>query len=157
MPENGSDTKEKVLVVDDEADIVVLCRANLEYEGFTVLEARDGREALEMVKREHPDAIVLDIMMPRLSGWEVLTAIRADPSTADLPIVLLTGKVGDEDQIRGWSSGASDYIAKPFNPMGLARAVKAALQRTQPEFAEQRRRRILDSLQLKSRFTIEER
>jgi DNA-binding response OmpR family regulator len=108
-----------VLVVDDEADVRTLCKVNLEYEGYRVIEAADGIEALEIVKTDTPDVILLDLMMPNLDGWEVLRRLREDSSTAGIPVLLLTAKADQESQLHGWESGIADYVTKPFNQVTL--------------------------------------
>src|ERR1035437_7727467 len=105
----------KILVVDDERHIVRLVQVNLEKAGYTVLTAYDGVEALEQVAKEKPDMIVLDVMMPRLDGFEVLKKLQADAGTRDIPVIMLTAKAQDADIFRGWSSGVSSYLTKPFN------------------------------------------
>ena len=137
----------KVLVVDDEADVLLLCRVNLEFEGYEVLEASDGEEAMRKVVSERPDVVLLDVMMPRMDGWQVLAALKADPQTAEIPVVMLTAKVQDQDQIRGWSGGAADYITKPFSPLSLSQVLENVLK-NDPEEEERRRRMILEKLQL---------
>ena len=116
----------KVLVVDDEAEIRDLCRVNLEFAGHEVSEAGNGAEAIDLLERDRPDFVFLDLMMPEVDGWEVLRSIRTNEDTADLPVVLLTARGTDEDQIRGWEQGIFDYIVKPFNPLGLAEWVEQA-------------------------------
>ncbi len=137
----------KVLVVDDEADVLLLCRVNLEFEGYEVVEAGDGEEAMQKVRQYDPDVILLDVMMPKMDGWQVLAALKADPETADIPVVMLTAKVQDQDQIRGWSGGAADYITKPFSPLALSQVLENVLS-NDPEEEERRRRMILEKLQL---------
>lgn len=136
----------KVLVVDDESEIRDLCRVNLEFAGHEVVEAAGGGQALEYLGRERPDFVFLDLMMPDVDGWEVLHALRTDPRTEDVPVVLLTARAGDEDEIRGWEEGIFDYIVKPFNPLGLADWVSQAYDATDEGFAERRRRRRLEQL-----------
>ena len=139
--------KRKVLVVDDEADVLLLCRVNLEFEGYEVVEAGDGEEAMRKVREHEPDVILLDVMMPKMDGWQVLAALKAEPETADIPVVMLTAKVQDQDQIRGWSGGAADYITKPFSPLALSQVLENVLT-NDPEEEERRRRMILEKLQL---------
>src|SRR5699024_1851965 len=98
----------KVLTVDDEPDVLLLCRVNLEFEGYEVVEASDGEEAMHKLREERPDVVLLDVMMPKMDGWQVLRAIKADEEVAATPVVMLTAKVQDQDQIRGWSEGAAD-------------------------------------------------
>jgi DNA-binding response OmpR family regulator len=132
-------------VVDDQPDIRLMCRVNLQLEGYEVLEAGDGDAGLEKVRTEHPDLVLLDVMMPGLDGWQFMEAIKADPKTAEVPIVLLTARVQREDEIRGWLSGAADYLPKPFNPSTLTEVVRRTLL---SEHAEDRRRRALDKLSI---------
>lgn len=136
-----------VLVVDDEPDVLLLCRVNLEFEGYRVLEAADGQRAMERLAEERPDAVLLDVMMPNMDGWEVLSAIKSDPELEHIPVVMLTAKVQDQDQIRGWSSGAAEYITKPFSPLALSQVLQDVLSNDREE-EERRRRLILDKLQL---------
>ena len=138
----------RVLVVDDEPEIRELCRVNLEFEGFEVLEAPNGFEALQIVREQHPDLVFLDLMMPGMDGWDVLRAIKEDDSTAHIPVILLTAKSGEEDQMRGWQEGILEYVSKPFNPLSLAEWAGRALQPRDPEDDAERRRRILEQLRL---------
>ncbi len=139
--------RHKVLVVDDEPDVLLLCRVNLEFEGYEVIEARDGEEAMERVAEDDPDVILLDVMMPKMDGWQVLSALKSDPTTANIPVVMLTAKVQDQDQIRGWTAGAAEYITKPFSPLSLSQVLQNALE-SDPEEEERRRRQIIEKLQL---------
>lgn len=136
----------KILIVDDEPDVLMLCRVNLEFEGYQVLEASDGEEALEVLGRERVDLVLLDVMMPGLDGWEVLASIKERPQTADIPVIMLTAKAQDRDQIRGWSEGAHDYVTKPFNPIALSETVRRALQPLTPQERERRRGEMLRKL-----------
>ncbi|MEX0706170.1 MAG: response regulator [Nitriliruptoraceae bacterium] len=138
---------QKVLVVDDEPDVLLLCRVNLEFEGYEVIEAADGEQALERIRQDRPDVVLLDVMMPRKDGWQVLTEVKEDPELREIPIVMLTAKVQDQDQIRGWSAGAADYITKPFSPLALSQVLQDVLSTT-PEEEERRRQMILEKLQL---------
>lgn len=137
----------KVLVVDDEPDVLLLCRVNLEFEGYEVVEASDGQQAMEKVGEHRPDVILLDVMMPRMDGWQVLSALKADESLRDIPVVMLTAKVQDADQIRGWSAGVAEYITKPFSPLSLSQVIRDVLD-NDPEEEDRRRRLILEKLQL---------
>ena len=114
---------QRVLVVDDEPDVAFLCRVNLEMEGFEVLLADDGQTAVELMGTEHPDAVLLDIMLPGLDGWSVLSAIRADPSTAGIPVVIMSAKPRGGRPL----DGALEYMEKPFSREQLVRAVKGAV------------------------------
>src|SRR5579871_5670888 len=105
----------KILAVDDERHILRLVQVNLERAGYTVVLAADGREALEKVASENPDLVVLDVMMPYMDGFEVLQRLQKDPSTRDLPVIMLTAKANDSDIHQGWVTGASCYLTKPFH------------------------------------------
>ena len=120
-------TQRNVLVVDDHAPMRTLCRVNLEAAGFRVLEAADGDEALAAIGTDRPDLILLDIMMPRVSGWEVAAALLADSSTDRIPIVFITARTGVTDRIRAFELGAQGYLTKPFDPAGLAATVTKVL------------------------------
>jgi phosphate regulon transcriptional regulator PhoB len=124
-------TRKKVLVADDEKDIVELVAYNLEREGFSVIKALDGKKALEAVRREKPDLVVLDLMMPEVSGTEVCRLIRAVPETAGLPILMLTAKADPVDRILGLEIGADDYLTKPFHVRELVARIRAILRRTE--------------------------
>jgi CheY-like chemotaxis protein len=137
----------KVLVVDDEPDVLLLCRVNLEFEGYEVIEASDGEEGLRRLREERPDVVLLDVMMPRMDGWQVLEAAKADEELRDIPVVMLTAKVQDQDQIRGWSHGAAEYITKPFSPLSLSQVLQDVLA-TDPREEERRRALVLEKLQL---------
>jgi len=105
----------KILVVDDERHIVRLVEVNLTRAGYDVVSAYDGVEALEKVAEDIPDMIVLDVMMPRMDGFEVLKNLQADPKYKDIPVIMLTAKAQDADIFKGWQSGVSSYLTKPFN------------------------------------------
>jgi DNA-binding response OmpR family regulator len=138
----------RVLVVDDEDDIRELCRVNLEFEGFEVVDAPSGAKALEVASSQHPDVIFLDLMMPGMDGWEVLRRLKEEDATADIPVVLLTARTGEEDQMRGWQEGILEYVAKPFNPLSLVEWAKRAMEARDPAEEAERRRRILEQLRL---------
>jgi len=118
-----------VLVVDDEQDILDLVRFRLEHDGYRVLTASDGQTGLTLAQQEHPDLCILDVMMPKLSGLEVLARLRADPATAATRVILLTARGQDADVDRGFELGAQDYVTKPFSPKELRRRVHAQLSR----------------------------
>ena len=117
-----------ILVVDDEADIVEMLSYNLEKEGYAVLSARHGRGALEQVKRK-PDLVLLDVMMPEMDGWEVCRRIKQDPRTATIPVLFLTAKGTEVDEVVGLELGAEDYIVKPISMRRLLARIKAVLRR----------------------------
>ncbi len=118
-----------VLIVDDEPDIVLFVQINLELAGHEVVSAADGEEALVVVHARHPDAIVLDVMMPRLDGWAVLERLKADDDLVirTIPVVMLTALTTDHDQVRGGIEGAIEYLSKPVTPDALLAAVEAAM------------------------------
>lgn len=120
--------KGEVLIVDDESGIIRLIAMYLEREGFQTVSARTGADALEIVSRNMPSLIILDIMLPDIDGWEVCREIRRG---SDVPIIMLTAREGDEDKIVGLEIGADDYVTKPFVPRELVARTKAILRRTQ--------------------------
>ncbi len=119
----------KVLVVDDEAPIRLLCRVNLEAEGMDVLEASNGEAGLELARTERPDLILLDVMMPAMDGWQVAEQLIEDGVTSHIPIVFLTARAELRDRARGLELGGVEYITKPFNPLDLAAVVTRLLDR----------------------------
>jgi two-component system phosphate regulon response regulator PhoB len=125
--------KPRVLIVEDEAALVTMLRYNLEKEGFEVSEAGDGEEALAQISERKPDAILLDWMLPLVSGIEVCRQIRRAPATRSLPVIMLTARGEEGDRVRGLNSGADDYIVKPFSPVELVARLKAVMRRAQPE------------------------
>ncbi|MBO6574666.1 MAG: response regulator [Rhodothermales bacterium] len=122
------DAPPRVLVVDDEDDILELIRYNLESEGFVVGEARDGAEALRLAEAEPPDLIVLDVMMPRMDGLETCRRLRGHPVLKSVPIVMLTARDGEEDQVAGLDVGADIYLTKPISIPVLMSQVRATLR-----------------------------
>jgi DNA-binding response OmpR family regulator len=118
-----------VLAADDDEDILELVAFRLERSGYTVLRAHDGEEALELARRERPDLAVLDVMMPKLDGFELTKRLRAEDGTSGMPIILLTARAQDADIVRGFDMGADDYIRKPFSPQELGTRVQAILGR----------------------------
>lgn len=120
-----------VLIADDDADIVRFVRVNLELEGFDVLTAADGRQAVQQVIDHSPDLVLLDVMMPEMDGIAALEEMRAHPSSANTSVILLTAKALPEDRVRGLEVGADDYVTKPFDVSELMARVKAVLRRTQ--------------------------
>ena len=119
----------RVLVIDDEAPIRLLCRVNLEAEKMDVIEAADGPSGVEKARDEGPDVILLDVMMPGLDGWRVAEPQRDDERTAGIPIIFLTARAEFRDRARGLDIGGVDYITKPFNPLELAPLEQALLDR----------------------------
>lgn len=118
----------RILVVDDEERMVRFIRLNLEHDGFRVVEAYNGTQAINKVRSSLPDLILLDVMMPDIDGFEVLRIIR---EVSSVPVIMLTAKGEEDDRVRGLELGADDYITKPFSPRELVSRVKAVLRRTQ--------------------------
>jgi len=116
--------KKKILAVDDEIEALMIVKRVLEANGYEVTTALDGEEALEKIKSAAPDAVILDVMLPRLNGEEVCKSIRGDPALCKLPVIMLTGKTTDTDRIVGRVIGADVYISKPFNLEDLISAVR---------------------------------
>jgi DNA-binding response OmpR family regulator len=133
-------------VVDDEAPIRLLCRVNLEAEGMAVLEAADGPSGLDAARREQPDAVLLDVMMPGLDGWRVAEELLDDPRTQAIPIVFLTARAELRDRARGLDLGGLDYVTKPFNPVELAPLIREVITRVEGGGREELRRSKLAEL-----------
>jgi phosphate regulon transcriptional regulator PhoB len=123
------EVKRKVLLVEDEKDIRDLVRYNLEVEGFSVVEASDGEIGLTLATRERPALVILDLMLPGLSGFEVCRLLRAREENARVPILILTARAAEVDKVLGLEMGADDYVTKPFSPRELVARVKAVLRR----------------------------
>jgi two-component system alkaline phosphatase synthesis response regulator PhoP len=119
----------RVLIIDDEAPIRLLCRVNLETEGMEVLEAADGESGIETARKERPDVILLDVMMPRLDGWDVADQLLEKESTREIPIIFLTARAEVRDRARGLDIGGVEYVTKPFNPLELAPLIEALMER----------------------------
>jgi DNA-binding response OmpR family regulator len=138
----------RVLVIDDESPIRLLCRVNLEAEGMDVLEAADGPSGLEKARAESPDVILLDVMMPGLDGWRVAEELLDDPRTGAIPIVFLTARAELRDRARGIDLGGVDYVTKPFNPVELAPLVRDLLERVARGERDDLRREKLSELRM---------
>ncbi len=123
----------KILVVDDEIDILTLLQYNLDKAGYRVITAKDGPEAIDLAKREKPDLIILDIMLPSMEGTEVCKTLKRGETTGLIPIIMLTAKGEEVDRIVGLELGADDYITKPFSPRELILRMKAVLKRGRTE------------------------
>jgi phosphate regulon transcriptional regulator PhoB len=128
----------KVLVVDDEPDIVELVTYNLRKEGYNVTSAADGEEALNKIRKDNFDCLVLDLMMPGIQGVELCRILRNDPKTRKLPIIMLTAKGEEVDRVLGLEMGADDYLPKPFSPRELMARVRAIMRRTSDIAVEER-------------------
>jgi DNA-binding response OmpR family regulator len=145
------DLSAKILVIEDENDIVILLRQRLQQEGFQVLSACDGAAGLQVLQKEHPDLILLDVTMPRMDGWEACRRIR---ECSDAPIIMLTGLNTERDKIRGLELGADDYMTKPFSLAELSARVRAALRRTRTSLAEAMPAQIDDRLRVDRRWGL---
>ncbi len=121
--------KEKILIVEDEKDIVKMLDYNLKKEGFRTVSCHDGERTLDLANREHPDLILLDLMLPNIDGLEVCKALKKQDKTAPIPIIMLTAKSQESDKIVGLELGADDYVTKPFSPRELIARIKAVLRR----------------------------
>lgn len=131
--QTGQMTQPLILVVEDEAALVTLLRYNLEREGFRVLEAGNGEEALLLIKEQRPDLVLLDWMLPILSGIEICRQIRRSPEHRLTPVIMLTARGEEADKLRGLEVGADDYVTKPFSPSELVARCRAVLRRAKPQ------------------------
>jgi len=129
--------KPRILIVEDEAPVVTLLRYNLEREGYDVDVAVDGEEALVSVDENPPDLILLDWMLPEVSGIEVARRLRRGAKTKSIPVIMLTARSEEADTVRGLEAGADDYLTKPFSPAELLARVRALLRRTRPAFSDE--------------------
>lgn len=129
-------SKETILIVDDEEDIIKLIKYNLKNEGYSILTAFSGEQAIKMAKQFSPDLIVLDLMLPGIDGLEVTRYLRKDEQRQDIPIVMLTAKGEESDIVTGLELGANDYISKPFSPKVLVARIRAILRRRRKESTE---------------------
>lgn len=132
-----SSMKPHVLIVEDETALVELLRYNLEQSGFRVSVAHDGEEALTLVQEDMPDLVLLDWMLPLMSGIEVCRQLRRQTQTANLPIIMLTARGEEGDRVRGLDAGADDYVSKPFSPTELVARIRAVLRRIRPALADE--------------------
>ncbi len=121
--------EERILIVDDENAIRLVCQLNLDAVGFQTLEASDGETALALARTEHPDLILLDVMLPGIDGWEVATELAASPETREIPILFLSARSDRSDEERGHEVGGLGYITKPFDPSELIDRVREVLER----------------------------
>jgi len=136
----------RVLIIDDEGPIRLLCRVNLEAAGMVVHEAPDGLGGVDVAQHELPDVILLDVMMPGMDGWAVFTALLEDERTAKIPVVFLTARAELRDQARGLELGGVDYVTKPFDPLELAPLIEDLLERIERGAVEERRQERLAAL-----------
>jgi phosphate regulon transcriptional regulator PhoB len=139
MEEQSRNSSFRILIVDDEKDLVDLLSYNLEKEGYAVLRAYDGDEALKIIRSRKPDLILLDLMLPGIQGMEICRIVRKNPETAALPIIMLTARGEEVDRIVGLEMGADDYVTKPFSVRELLARVRAVLRRYEAAPAEDRK------------------
>ena len=119
----------RVLLVEDERDVAELIRYNLVKEGYEVLLATNGTDALRLARESRPDVVLLDIMVPQLNGWEICLRLKRDPSLAGIAVIMVTGRVAEGDKVLGFELGADDYVTKPFSPRELVARVRAVVRR----------------------------
>ena len=136
----GDMLKETILIVDDEEDIIELIKYNLKNEGYNILTALTGEEAIKISKQTRPDLMVLDLMLPGIDGLEVTRYLRSNGETKDMPIVMLTAKGEESDVVTGLELGANDYMSKPFSPRELTARIRAILRRRQQKVIESKTR-----------------
>lgn len=122
--------KETILIVDDEADLLELIEYNLKREGYNVLKAENGAEGLRLARKHHPDLVLLDIMMPRMSGTEVLKAMKEEPELRNVPVIFLTARADEETEIEGLETGADDFLPKPISTAKLVSRIRTVLRRS---------------------------
>jgi phosphate regulon transcriptional regulator PhoB len=147
-------SKKKILVVDDEPDIVELISYNLKKEGFDIVSALDGEEALNNIKNHTFDFVILDLMLPGIQGMELCRILRNDPKTKNLPIIMLTAKGEEIDRILGLEIGADDYMAKPFSPRELVARVNAVSRRSAEKSADEKSVKLGNLLINKETYTV---
>ncbi len=139
----AEESSTQILIIEDEADIAALVAFQLAHAGFRVRTASTGREALRSLDLEPPDLVILDLMLPEVSGIDVLRALRTRRDTMHIPVIILTARSDEDDRLRGFELGADDYVAKPFSPRELVLRVKAVLRRATPAESGARARRTM--------------
>lgn len=146
--------KPKILVVEDEKDVARIISINLQLENMEVVQVHDGKDALPAIRSEMPDCVVLDIMLPHISGWQILKSLSAAHELAEIPVVVVTARVNERDQLRGLGGGAVKYITKPFNPDDLTEAIKDSLDSQAKKALIIERRQVIERLQLSTLHKI---
>jgi two-component system alkaline phosphatase synthesis response regulator PhoP len=146
----------RILVAEDERDVAELIRYTLDREGFEVVVATNGADALRQARDSRPDLVLLDLMLPQVNGWELCRRLKQDPATRALPVIMLTARSEEGDKVLGFELGADDYVTKPFSTRELVARVRAVVRRTRPPEAEERRHRIKvgDLLVDRQRFEV---
>lgn len=147
----------KILVIDDQPSITKLVSVKLTKEGFKVIEALDGEEGLNKAKEERPDLIILDVMMPRMDGWEVREKLREDRHCQNIPVIMLTAMGHFEEQLKGLEGGIEDYLTKPFSPAALAGLVKEVLDESVRVKAERAEKKLRKKAKLRTMVDIMQR
>lgn len=142
IPTRKEELPLRILVVDDEPDVLLLCRVNLQFDGYDVFEASDGDTGYKLAVSEKPDLIFLDVMLPQRDGFAVLQLLRENETTKDIPVILLTARAQEDDQMRGWLAGAAEYVTKPFSPTDLTDSVRSVLAMSPEERAARRSERL---------------
>jgi two-component system alkaline phosphatase synthesis response regulator PhoP len=132
----------RVLVIDDEPDVLLVCRVNLQAAGHDVLEAPDGESGLELALQKDPEVIVLDVMLPGRDGLSILGDLSADERTVETPVILLSAKTQDEDVMAGWQAGCTEYVTKPFMPADLVATIDRVARMSTSERRERREREL---------------
>jgi DNA-binding response OmpR family regulator len=145
----------KILIIEDDKDMVHILKSILELEGYKTVAASDGKEGINAVKREMPDVIVLDLILPKMDGNEVCRRIKRDPELCKIPVIILTAKGTTRDELEGIMDGADDYITKPFNPLDLIETIKHTLEKEDTAVIEERRRKKINRLQTRLLFEDE--
>ena len=146
----------RVLVAEDERDVAELIRYTLTREGFEVIIATNGADALRQAQEARPDLVLLDLMLPQVNGWELCRRLKQDPATRAVPVIMLTARSEEGDKVLGFELGADDYVTKPFSTRELVARVRAVVRRTRPPETEERRHRIKvgDLLVDRQRFEV---
>src|SRR5262249_15235994 len=132
----------RIVMIEDEPDILEVVAYRLEREGFEVSTSRDGEEGLARIRREHPDLVILDLMLPGVDGTEICRLVKRDPNTRDIPIIMVTAQTDESDVVLGLGLGADDYVPKPFSPRELVARVQAVLRRAPVREAEGGKKRV---------------
>ena len=130
----------RILVIDDEPDVLMLCRVNLELAGHEVVEAGSGEAGLELARSARPDVVVLDVMLPARDGFQVLGDLSSEQELADVPVILLTAKTQMADRLAGWRAGCTEFMSKPFSPNEFVETVGRVHAMTSEERSEHRKR-----------------
>ncbi len=145
----------RVLVVEDERDVAELLRYNLAKDGYEVVLAATGTEAVKQARERHPDLVILDLMVPQLNGWEVCRRLKQDDETRSIPVIMVTGRVEEGDKVLGFEVGADDYVTKPFSPRELLARIRAVTRRGRVDGADRRAQLRIGELEIdRHRFEV---